>query len=123
MLVDDGPKGRTAAFKQLEASLRALGMSPSDQLTLFPEEVVTAEELARRFDHAWTAVRAAYEDELSGSQMVAVTAVARELDAMSRDGADFDVELWTEPALRTSEQWTSIRRLAHDALIALGAHG
>ena len=123
MLVDDEATGRIAAFKQLEASLRALSMSSSDQLTLFPEHVVTAEELALRFDHAWTAVRAAYEEELSDSQNRAVSAVERELDAISRDGADFDVELWTEVALRTSQQWVSIRRLAHDALVALGGDG
>jgi hypothetical protein len=123
MLVDDEATGRKAAFKQLEASLRALAMSPSDQLTLFPEDVVTAEELALRFDHAWTAVRAAYEDDLSDAQARAVAAVERELDALSRDGADFDVDLWTESALRTSEPWASIRRLAHDAWVALSGDG
>ena len=123
MLVDDGAEGRTAAFTRLESSLRALAMSPSDQLMLFPEDVVTADELARRFERAWAAVRASYEDELSHTQTTALVGVEGELEAMSRDSAEFDLELWTESALRTSEPWASVRRLALDALAALGADG
>ena len=122
MLVEDESTERAAAFKQLESSLRALAMSASDQLTLFPEDVVSADELALRFDHAWSAVRAAYEHELSPSQVAALDVIERELDAMSRDGAAFDLELWTESALRSSEQWTGIRQLALDALAMLDAN-
>jgi hypothetical protein len=120
MLVEDERTERAAAFKQLESSLRALAMSASDQLTLFPEDVVTADELALRFDHAWSAVRATYGHELSASQIAALDSVERELDAMSRDGAAFDLDLWTESALRSSEQWAAVRRLAVDALATFG---
>ena len=37
---------------------------------------------------------------------------------MSRDGAEFDADLWTEAALATSEHWADVRRLALSALDA-----
>jgi hypothetical protein len=123
MLVEDEGTERAVAFKRLESTLRALAMSASDQLSLFPENVVTADELARHFDHAWSALRASYEHELSTPQVAALTAIERKLEAMSRDGADFDLELWTDSALRSSDQWAAVRTLALEALAASGANG
>ena len=121
MLVEDGRTERAVAFKQLELSLRALAMSASRQLSLFPEDVVTADELARHFDRALAAVRAAYEHELSTPQVEALTAVERKLRSMSRDGAALDLELWTDSALRSSEQWEAVRTLSLEAVTVLGA--
>jgi hypothetical protein len=44
---------------------------------------------------------------------------------MSRDGADFDADLWTDTALRTSEHWAEVRRLASAAIeiLTAGARG
>jgi hypothetical protein len=39
---------------------------------------------------------------------------------ISREGAEFDLELWTDAALRTSEQWAGVRLLAVAALDAFG---
>ena len=38
--------------------------------------------------------------------------------SMSRDGAEFDLDLWTDAAVAGSEQWTDVRRLAAAALDA-----
>jgi hypothetical protein len=119
MLVDDERTERGVAFKQLELSLRALAMAASDQLSLFPENVVTADELARHFDHAWSAVRASYEHELSTAQIEALSGVDRILEAMSRDGAAFDLDLWTDAALRSNDQWRAVRALALESLRVL----
>ena len=118
MLLEDGTD-RAAAFSQLDSSLRSLAMSASDQLTLFPEEIARPDELALRFEHAWSAVRAAYQQALTASQRAALSALARKLETMSRDGAAFDLELWSESALRSSEQWAVVRVLARDARAAL----
>jgi hypothetical protein len=37
---------------------------------------------------------------------------------MSRDGTELDADLWTDAAVRTSEQWADVRRLANAALDA-----
>jgi hypothetical protein len=37
---------------------------------------------------------------------------------MSRDGADFDADLWTDEAIRTSVHWRDVRALAAAALAA-----
>jgi hypothetical protein len=117
MLVDDERTERGVAFKQLQLSLRALAMSASDQLSLFPEHVVTADELARRFDHAWSAVRASYQHELSTAHVEALTRVERMLESMSRDGVAFDLDLWTDATLRSNDHWNAVRALALEALI------
>jgi hypothetical protein len=39
---------------------------------------------------------------------------------MSRDGSEFDVDLWTDAALSTSELWADVRRQALAALDAFG---
>ena len=56
------------------------------------------------------------EAELEG---IASADLERKLVTMSRDGAEFDAELWTEAALRNSEHWAEVRVLAQSALEAL----
>ena len=35
---------------------------------------------------------------------------------MARDGAEFDADIWTDEAVRTSEHWAEVRALAAAAL-------
>ena len=35
---------------------------------------------------------------------------------MARDGAEFDADIWTDEAVRTSEHWADVRTLAAAAL-------
>ncbi len=120
MAVPDEQALRSWHFKQLRWSLQALAAAGSDQRPLFPDSVVTADELALDFDHWAAVVRGNYETELSTSQTESLAAIDRKLATMSRDGVEFDVELWTEAALRTSEHWTGVRRLAAAGLEAFG---
>jgi hypothetical protein len=109
---------RSSHFKQLRWSLQALAVADSVQRTLFPDYAVTADALALDFDHWASAVRGTYEHELSRPQVDSLTAIERKLTTMSRDGAEFDLELWTDAALETSEHWAEVRRLAIVALDA-----
>ena len=110
--VPDESAERSAHFGQLRRSLRRLISAGTSQPSLFPEEPVTAGQLATEFDQSTVLVRGTHGNELSGEQLEALAALERQLATMSRDVAEFDVELWTESALRSSEAWSHVRRLA-----------
>jgi hypothetical protein len=103
-------------FRQLKWSLRALASAGSAQQELFPEEASSADDLAFAFDHWTTVVRDEHGSELSSAEVDALSAIERKLATMSTDGAEFDLELWTDRALRTSEHWAEVRALAARAL-------
>ena len=111
---------RSRDFDQLRRSLRSLAAAGSEQPPLFPDSVATADQLARDFDQCAAAVRTNYGSDLSENQADALASIERKLATMSRDGAEFDAELWTEAALRTSEHWADVRTLALSALEAFG---
>jgi hypothetical protein len=111
---------RSWHFRRLRWSLQNLATAGSDQRPLFPDYVLKADDLALDFDHWAALARSGDESELSPSQIEALAAIDRKLTTMSRDGAEFDVELWTEAALSSSEHWAEVRRLAASALEAFG---
>jgi hypothetical protein len=116
----DGQLQRAWHFKQLKWSLQALARAGSPQPTLFPEKPPDPDELAFGFDHWAGLVRDAYGADLPEHQASALEAIARKLATMSRDGAEFDVELWTDAALSTTEHWAGVRQLASAALDEFG---
>jgi hypothetical protein len=111
---------RSWHFRQLRWSLQALAATGSNQRPLFPDHIVTADDLAFDFDHWAGVIRSNYERDLSRSQAESLGAIDQKLATMSRDGVEFDLELWTEAALHTSEHWADVRRLATSALEAFG---
>lgn len=111
---------RSSDFRQLRRSLRSLAAAGSDQRTLFPDDVIAPDQLALDFGHCALVVRRNYESELSEEQADALATLERKLVTMSRDGAEFDAELWTDAALRTSEHWADVRTLALSVLEAFG---
>ncbi len=96
--------------------IRRLAAAGSGQAALFPDENVSAAELVRDFDQRALAVRDAYDDRLSPSQIESLAALEKKLSTMSRDGAEFDADIWTDEAVRTSEHWAEVRTLAAAAL-------
>jgi hypothetical protein len=118
-MAEENPE-RSWHFKQLRRSLQALAISGSGQRALFPDLVVKADELALDFDHWFTVVRSNYAGDLTQAQVNALAMIDRKLATISRDGAEFDVELWTDEALASSEHWADVRRLAASALEAFG---
>ena len=111
---------RSRHFRQLRWSLQRLAGSASDQTPLFRDAAVTADELAVDFDRWASLVRERYGSELNDVQRASLDAIDATLNRASRDGSEFDADLWTEAALKTSEHWASVRRLAVSALHAFG---
>ncbi len=111
---------RSWHFKQLRRSLHALAISGSGQRALFPDLVVKADELALDFDHWLAVIRTNYASDLTRPQADALATIDQKLAIISRDGAEFDVELWTDEALNSSEHWADVRRFAASALEAFG---
>jgi len=120
MTEPEGAALRAWHFKRLRWSLQALADAGSDQPLLFPERPPNADEMAYDFDHWASFVRDAYGPELSPDQTGALEALDRALRTLSRDVAEFGLDLWTDAALRTSDQWAHIRNLAGTALDAFG---
>lgn len=118
-MTDDDTQ-RSWQFRQFRRSLQDLAGAGSDQLALFPDRVEKPDELAWAFEHWATIVRGADESELSATEADAVEALQAKLKTMSRDGAEFGADLWTDSALRSSEQWLEVRQLATAALAAFG---
>jgi hypothetical protein len=103
---------------RLLASLKALASEPSDQLALFPESISKVGDLAARFDARLRAVRDDVPGELTREQIDALETLSARLATISRDGVEFDPDLWTDEALRTSVHWRDVRALAQAALDA-----
>jgi hypothetical protein len=109
---------RDSCFRQLTETLRALASEPSDQLALFPDSVTRAGDLAGRFDDSFRTLAEDYASELSRSQAEVLDRLKDQFATMSRDGAEFDADLWTDEAIRTSMHWREVRALAGAALEA-----
>jgi hypothetical protein len=116
LTIPDERSLRAWHFRQLRRSLQALAAPPSGQLALFPDHAAKADELALHFDHWSSVIRGQYDLELSNDQRDALSAVDAKLATMSRDGAEFDADIWTDEALRNSEHWAAVRDLAVNAL-------
>lgn len=109
---------RSWHFRQFRRSLQDLAGAGTDQLALFPDRAAKPDELAWAFDHWATLIRRTYEPELSEAQIDELAAIERKLQTMSRDGREFDADLWTDCALKNSEHWVEVRALAAAALDA-----
>ena len=111
---------RDQAFRQLRHALRALATAGAEQPTLFADLATSAQDLASDYDQTAAVIRAEFEGDLSGAQVNALEAIDRKLVTISRDGNEFDADLWTDTALRSGEAWSEIRNLAAAALDAFG---
>ena len=105
-------------LKQLRWALQALALSGSEQQLLFPDYAANAVSLATDFDQSCAAVRESVADDLSPLQSEALAAIEAKFAEMSRDGARFDADIWSDGALETSDDWRDIRRLAGQAIEA-----
>jgi hypothetical protein len=105
-------------LRELTRVIRRLAAAGSGQPALFPDQNISAIELVRDFDQRASVVREAGDDQLSPSQVESLTLLEQKLSTMARDGVEFDADIWTDEALRTSEHWVEVRRLAATALDA-----
>ena len=105
----------------LRAALQALSAAGSEQLGLCGEAPKSGESLATDYEPVASFILSRHAGELSASQADALTALSQRLSTMSRDGAEFDPDLWTEGALSGSVHWADVRRLAAAARDALAS--
>ncbi len=103
-------------LRELTRVIRRLAAAGSGQPALFPDENISAIELVRDFDQRASVVREAGDEQLSPSQIEPLTLLEQKLSTMARDGVEFDADIWTDDAVRTSEHWVEVRRLAATAL-------
>ena len=103
---------------ELVLVIRRLASAGSGQPALFPDQNVGAIELVREFDQRASAVREADNSQLSASQIEALDLLGQKLSTMLRDGAEFDADIWTDEAVRSSADWAQVRTLATAALDA-----
>ena len=118
--MDGGTRERAWHFKQLRWSLHRLATSDSAQRALFPEWAASANELALDFDHWTSVIGERYGADLDAVQRTSLAAIEEAFSRMSRDAAELDADNWSDAAVRTSDAWRSLRRLAADALDAFG---
>lgn len=102
------------ALTQMKWALQALAQQPAIQLTLFPEYVVVADELALDFDNWYGATK--WRECFTAPQRATLEAVDDLLDQMTLAR---DPELWTEKALTERPEWREARELAQQALKSL----
>jgi hypothetical protein len=120
MITPDENAARAADFRELKWSLQALAFPASDQPGLFPQFAASPDQLALDFEHWASVVKETYEEELSSAQLDALAAISRTLQTISGHAAEFEAELWTEEAVRSSSHWDDIRRVAAAALEVFG---
>ena len=97
-------------------SVQALAAPAEVQVTLYPDFVVKANELALDFDNWYECARFSLAPEWSESQRTSLAALDAKLDAMSRSGAEFTEDLWLESALAADPNWEQVRDLARTAI-------
>lgn len=98
---------------RLKHALQSLAMVAEIQLSLFPEFVLKAEELALTFEHWYLCLRNNDEDKLSEDQKLSLAAIDEYLNQMSGEGK---AHLWTEEATESEPEWEKLRELARQAL-------
>jgi hypothetical protein len=103
--------------ERLKHALQALAAPAEVQLARYPTSTVRADELALEFDHALEVVLST-DNGLSPEQLSYLGALDQFLERMSRP--DIRDRLWTGAAVRTSDQWASVREVAGEALRAFG---
>jgi len=109
-----------AQMRALRWSLQGLANAGSGQPPLFPEQAASPGEIATSFEQAATLVTHGEAGDINERQRSSLEAISERFETLTRDEAEFGVELWTEAAVASSEQWAEVRRLAMDALEAFG---
>ena len=120
MLRTDEDDDRRGVRDQFRWSLQALACAPDAQLSLFPDFVCKADELALEYGHWSEVARSFFAGEFDEAQLAALRAIDFRSDAMGNGGAEFEEDLWSEDALRASPLWEDLRTLAKLALAKLG---
>ena len=118
-MIEDEVHG-SESLTRLRRSLEALSDIGPDQPTLFPEFQADPAALSLEFTQSAAVMQEVHAETLSDRQRHALAALDRKLLTISRDGAEFEADLWTDEALADSPHWADVRQLAKAALEAFG---
>ena len=98
--------------------LQKLASDAETMLKAFPPMIPAPDEVALEFDDHWEFAQRFVEEGLITPKMrERVQTVDRFLSEMSER---HDASLWTDEALRKRKEWKEVRRLAREALAAMG---
>jgi hypothetical protein len=111
---------RPGIFEHTKEALQLLACPAQLQIRLLPEFVSVADELALDFNHWQSILLSNFSSELTQQQIAHLTAIDGEFDQLSREGARYDPEFWTNDALQTSSKWNSLRQMAVQVLHSFG---
>ena len=104
-------------LERLRWTLQALAQPAEIQLTLFPSFVCVPDELALEFEQHYCNGPPSDRALWSASQLAALHKLDALLESMSgHEHAGY----WTLSALRDSDLWVRVRRLAMDSLVEFG---
>lgn len=101
---------------KLRRAVIALAQEAEVQLSLFPDFVCKADELALDFEDGLYEM-VGHEAEFTDEQMAAIEALDRFISPM---GGRANANLWTDDAVRSHPKWEQIRILARRAADAFG---
>ena len=104
-------------LQQFKWSLQALAIAADDQFSLFPDFVLTPDELMLDFGH-WFSVAKRFD--FTPRQRDAIQAIDELIDRMSNGGDLFSEALYADSGLREDNLWVELRQLAKDALHEFG---
>jgi len=91
--------------KQLQYSIVCLAQPAEFQLSLFPDFVCKADELALNFEDGLYEL-VGHENEVTDNQRLALDGLDHLLSEMSKAG---NSEVWTDEAVRTHPMWNEVR--------------
>jgi hypothetical protein len=103
------------ALDNLAWSVRALSHPAEVQKKLFPSIVVVADELALTFDEYYGRALSQVGDRWSAEQLGSLRTLAEKLSSMSGPNKE---ELWLADDCLSHPEWSVVRTLAKEALIA-----
>lgn len=98
---------------QLRRAVIALAQPAAIQLSLFPDFVCKADELALDFESGLDAL-VGHEDEITAEQRVAIEALDQLLISMSGEKYAY---FWTDEAVLADPTWEAIRALARSVAL------
>ena len=111
--MSDAGQACEALLVRLRHCLQALAMPADVQLSLLPDFVCKAGELALDFDHWSACVLSNPECQMSDGQRARLLALNDALEQMSGEGKQ---SLWTDQALGSRAEWERVRERAKAAL-------
>jgi hypothetical protein len=107
---------KTRILERLKHSVQLLAASPEIQLSLLPNYVCKADELALDFDLWLEITLHNSQTDLTTDQRSALTALNEKLGHLTAEGKQH----WNDEAVRTSRAWQEVRNLAKLVLEAFG---